>query len=77
MIIPVKCVTCGMVLADKYRYFVEKSRQIKLQKGVNPDRVLYLDKQKKDKAPEGQVLDDLRLYNMCCRRTMLTHVDIE
>jgi DNA-directed RNA polymerase subunit N (RpoN/RPB10) len=66
-----------MVLADKYRYFVEKSRQIKLQKGVNPDRVLYLDKQNKDKAPEGQVLDDLRLYNMCCRRTMLTHVDIE
>lgn len=77
MIIPVKCITCGMVLADKYRYFVEKSREIKLQQGIHPDRVLYLDKQNRDKAPEGQVLDELRLTNMCCRRTMLTHVDIE
>jgi DNA-directed RNA polymerase subunit N (RpoN/RPB10) len=77
MIIPIKCVTCGMVLADKYRYFIEKSREIKLQKGIHPDRVLYLDKENRDKAPEGQVLDDLRLKNMCCRRTMLTHVDIE
>jgi DNA-directed RNA polymerase subunit N (RpoN/RPB10) len=66
-----------MVLADKYRYFVEKSRAIKLQSGINPDRVLYLDKKNKDKAPEGQVLDELHLTNMCCRRTMLTHVDIE
>ena len=40
MIIPVKCVTCGMVLADKYRF-------------------------------------ELGLTKMCCRRHLLTHVDIE
>ena len=30
MIIPVKCVTCGKVLADKYRYYLEEVRKRKL-----------------------------------------------
>ena len=29
------------------------------------------------KTPEGEVLDKLHLTKMCCRRHMLTHVDIE
>jgi DNA-directed RNA polymerase subunit N (RpoN/RPB10) len=29
-----------------------------------------------EKTPEGKVLDDLGL-DVCCRRIMLTHVDIE
>ncbi len=32
MIIPVKCFTCGMVLADKYRYFCEEVRKKKIGK---------------------------------------------
>ena len=77
MIIPVKCFTCGNVLADKYRYFIEKTRAKKLAKGDNPDKIMYLDKLTMEKTPEGQVLDELKLINMCCRRHMLTHVDIE
>ena len=30
-----------------------------------------------DKTIEGEVLDELKLNKMCCRRHMLTHVDIE
>ncbi|NBP58859.1 hypothetical protein EBU71_20405 [bacterium] len=30
-----------------------------------------------DKTPEGEVLDDLGMNKMCCRRHFLTHVDIE
>jgi DNA-directed RNA polymerase subunit N (RpoN/RPB10) len=77
MIIPIKCFTCGMVLADKYRYYQEKVREIKLAKGVNVENVVYLTKDKVEKTPEGAVLDDLKLTNVCCRRHMLTHVDIE
>ena len=77
MIIPVKCFTCGNVLADKYRYFIEKSRALKLANGDNPNRIVYLDKKTVDKTPEGQVLDELKLVDMCCRRHMITHVDIE
>jgi DNA-directed RNA polymerase subunit N (RpoN/RPB10) len=77
MIIPVKCFTCGMVLADKFRYFQNEVRKIKLSKGVDLENVIYLTKNKVEKTPEGSVLDDLGLNNVCCRRHMLTHVDIE
>jgi len=77
MIIPIKCFTCGMVLADKYRYYQSEVRRIKLSNGTNVDKVVYLTKDKVEKTPEGQVLDDLGLKNVCCRRHMLTHVDIE
>ena len=77
MIIPIKCFTCGNVLANKYRYFLEKVRAKKLSKGANPDKVIYLTKDRVEKTVEGDILDELRLTNVCCRRHMLTHVDIE
>lgn len=77
MIIPVKCFTCGGVLADKYRYFQEEVRRIKLANGKNVDKVVYLTNDKTQKTPEGEVLDSLGLTNVCCRRHILTHVDIE
>lgn len=82
MIIPIKCFTCGMVIADKYRYYLEQVRMKKLAKKTNGesidvDKVLYLTKEFVDKTPEGEVLDDLNMRKMCCRRHFLTHVDIE
>ena len=77
MIIPIKCFTCGKVLADKYRYYLENVRMKKLAKDMDVDKVLYLTKEYKDKTPEGEVMDDLNLKDLCCRRHMLTHVDIE
>ena len=77
MIIPIKCFTCGGVLADKYIYFQTEVRKIKSSKGMSVDKVVYLTKTNVEKTPEGVVLDNLGLHNVCCRRHMLTHVDIE
>jgi DNA-directed RNA polymerase I, II, and III subunit RPABC5 len=77
MIIPVKCFTCGNVLADKYRYFQTKVREAKLKDGVSVDKVVYLTKNNMEKTQEGKILDALHLNRPCCRRHMLTHVDIE
>jgi|UniRef100_A0A6C0ETD3 DNA-directed RNA polymerase I, II, and III subunit RPABC5 len=77
MIIPVKCFTCGNVLADKYRYYLEEVRRIKISQGLQVENVVYLTKKNMEKTPEGTVLDNLGLKNVCCRRHMLTHVDIE
>jgi DNA-directed RNA polymerase I, II, and III subunit RPABC5 len=65
------------VLADKYRYYQAEVRRIKIQKGVNIEKVVYLTKDNIEKTPEGTVLDNLKLTNVCCRRHILTHVDIE
>ena len=78
MIIPIKCFTCGFVIADKYRYYKSEVREKKLK---NPDdnikTVLYLTKEFRDKTIEGMVLDEIGIKRMCCRRHFLTHVDIE
>jgi len=78
MIIPIKCFTCGCVLANKYRYYLEQVRKIKLSRGTdNVEKVVYLTKEFNEKTPEGEILDELGFTKMCCRRHMLTHVDIE
>ena len=77
MIIPVKCFTCGTVLANKYRYYQTKVAEDKLSKKTNDISFIYLTEENTEKSSEGKVLDDLGLTNLCCRRHMLTHVDIE
>jgi DNA-directed RNA polymerase subunit N len=77
MIIPVKCFTCGGVLADKYRFFQDEVRKYKLSHNLQLTKVVYLTQHNIEKTPEGMVLDNLGLKNVCCRRHMLTHVDIE
>jgi DNA-directed RNA polymerase I, II, and III subunit RPABC5 len=77
MIIPVKCFTCGKVLADKYEWYLREVRKMKSNRQMDVDSVIYLTKAMKDKTPEGEVMDQLGLKRMCCRRHILTHVDIE
>ena len=76
MIIPVKCSTCGHVLADKYNYYKKTVAHEKNKKGEDVDKVIYLTQNNIKKTIEGKVLDDLGLTKMCCRRHFLTHVDI-
>tara|TARA_A200000113_G_scaffold225885_1_gene248533 strand:- start:213 stop:446 length:234 start_codon:yes stop_codon:yes gene_type:complete len=77
MIIPVKCFTCGRVLGDVYRFYLDEVRRIKMEKGMSVDKVVYLVPGRVEKTAEGEVLDRLNLNKICCRRHMLTHVDIE
>ena len=77
MIIPIKCFTCGKVLADKYLYFKENVRNMKLKRGLDEEQVEYFTKENTRKTPEGEVMDTLGLNKICCRRHMLTHVDID
>jgi len=64
-----------MVLANKYEYYCKEVRKIKLEKG-GKDETLYFTKLNNKKTEEGHVLDRMGLTKLCCRRSMLTHVDI-
>ena len=55
MLIPVRCFTCGKVVADKWEEFTNK-----VKAGKNPQKVL----------------DELGLKRYCCRRMLLSHVDL-
>lgn len=77
MIIPVRCVSCGFVLANKYRYWQAEVRRKKLAAGINPDNVIYFNKNRVEKTPEAICMEEIGITNICCKRHILTHVDIE
>ena len=55
MIIPIRCFTCGKVVANLWNQYLEM-----LQGGKS----------------ECEALDDLGCKRYCCRRMLLTHVDM-
>jgi len=55
MIIPIRCFTCGKVIADKWEPFDQRTKA-----GENPKAVL----------------DDLGLTRYCCRRMILTYINL-
>ena len=77
MIIPVKCFTCGKVLGDKYRYYTQEVRKLKSEEDMDIESVIYLSSDNIKKTPEGEVMDKLKITKYCCRRHMLTHVDLD
>ncbi len=81
MIIPIKCFTCGTVIANRYQIYCNEVRLRKMQSSkykndMDRNRVEYFTQENINKTIEGDVLDELGLTKMCCRRHMLSHVDI-
>ena len=75
MIIPIKCFSCGNVIADLYIAYINMVRSKKLARGETTDRIAYFTSANMEKSIEGHVLDELGIVNVCCRRHMITHVD--
>jgi DNA-directed RNA polymerase subunit N (RpoN/RPB10) len=71
--IPVKCFSCGKVLADKYRLYLS---EVNKMKGIH-NHVEYFNIDHIHKTPEANMMDELNILKLCCRRHMLTHVEPE
>jgi len=76
MIIPIRCFTCGKVIADKWYGYLKLVEEEKEKKGQTDDSILNLNSNEVEKTPEGIALDKLKLNRYCCRRMMLSHVDL-
>lgn len=77
MIIPVRCFTCGNVLADKWIPYVQAVNDEKNKSGeVSTDEptTTYIDLKNPKKSIEGEVLDEMGLHKYCCRRMMISNV---
>ena len=55
MMIPIRCYTCGKVIAHLYDDFIQG-----LKEGKEPD----------------EMLDSYELTRFCCRRMLITHVEL-
>ena len=70
MIIPIRCFTCGKVLADKWYFYKNELSKNK------EDTIINVNAKTVQQTPEGKALDKLELKRYCCRRAMLSHVDL-
>lgn len=71
MLLPVRCFTCGHVIADKWEYYSKKIEEAKKMKPDDEnDELAFYDKH------HGKILDELGLTKLCCRRHMLGHVEL-
>jgi DNA-directed RNA polymerase subunit N (RpoN/RPB10) len=80
-LIPVRCFSCGSVLADKwvaYQTICRKQESfLETNSGsIQVETNVYFSPTNSNKSVHGKALDSLQIHNACCRRVMLTHVDI-
>ena len=66
VIIPIRCFTCGKIISEIFNEYVERKK-------AYDDAVMAGEKPKE--TPK-QILDNLGLDRYCCRRMILTHVDL-
>ena len=82
MVITIKCYTCGKILADKYLYYQKELKRKELafkadEKNKNKDpSMINISVDDVKMAPAGEVMDELGLDRICCRKVMMTSIDI-
>ena len=72
MIIPIRCFTCGKVIADKWNYYKKELAK----DGTNNETIINVSASSNKQTKEGKILDKLELKRYCCRRMLLSHVDM-
>jgi DNA-directed RNA polymerase subunit N (RpoN/RPB10) len=73
MIIPVRCMNCGSCLADKWRYYQRRLKELRPAQGGN---TIYMDGTSVPDTAERRIFEELGLKRYCCRKHLLTHVDL-
>lgn len=76
MIILVRCMTCGKVIADKWLYYKRRVQEYVENGDIKDDDAQQDVVNSKGREPRGIVLDELGLHRPCCRRHMLGHTDL-
>ena len=80
MIIPIRCFTCGKVLAHLWEPYIEEVQKLKNKyeknKSLNNTEDLIHLEPNIDKSVEGQSLDKLKITRYCCRKTMISTVEL-
>ena len=63
MLIPVRCFSCSKVIGQKWNLYQEKVSE-------------YLESGNTEMEANGHALDDVELTRYCCRRMLLSHVNL-
>jgi DNA-directed RNA polymerase subunit N (RpoN/RPB10) len=73
MLPPIRCMNCGKVIADQWRFYQKKLKELK---GDAAEQKYYFDGTSVPETPEKKILDGLGVMRLCCRKHFLTQVDL-
>ena len=77
MIIPVRCMNCGNVIADKWQYYQRRVKEEKIKRGLETSsQPITIDGNSVPETVENIVLKEMGIKRYCCRKHFLTHVDL-
>jgi DNA-directed RNA polymerase subunit N (RpoN/RPB10) len=77
MLIPPRCYTCSKLLADKYEYYQSELLRKKLAMNTTEDPlIININAVDIIKTIAGETMDELGLIRICCRKVMLTSINI-
>jgi len=78
MIIPIRCFTCNKVIAHLWEEYLKEIQLAYIEEDIKnnrKDRFVNIETIE-NKTVEGKILDEMKLNRYCCRRMMLSHVDL-
>lgn len=78
MIIPIRCFTCNKVIAHLWEEYLDQLQMAYLKEDIKnkkSNKFVNL-KELENKTLEGKILDNLGLNKYCCRRMLLSNVDL-
>lgn len=73
MIIPIRCFTCGKVMADKIDYYIAECEKLKKDTHAKTNDTMF---KNFDNIHSKKILDELGLTRYCCRRNLISNVDL-
>jgi DNA-directed RNA polymerase subunit N (RpoN/RPB10) len=76
MIIPVRCFTCGKVLANKWNAYEKRVQELDAEQEKDAEAKADDTHELFKSKLKGKILHELGITKMCCKRHMLTHIDI-
>ena len=77
MIIPIRCMSCGNVIADKWIWYKAQLKKMRGSTGASgPEDRFYMDGTQIPNTPEHELMKKLGFKRPCCRKHFLTHVDL-
>lgn len=78
MIIPIRCFTCNKVIAHLWEEYQNRLQASFIEEDIpNNTKKRFVDINTiENKTVEGKILDDLGIKRYCCRRMMLSHIDL-
>ncbi len=77
MIIPIRCFTCNQIIADKWNSYQKNVQEEYIKQDIySKKKNRFVNINELEKVIEGKILDELHVHKYCCRRMLMSHVDM-